>query len=113
MTTALLTEAAQPISKLAHQLNIHLTSQSAERTLDRLDQCDRCPQAAQAVFVFKVESESHDIMLCGHHVRQYLPVLLAKEPASYWIEPAELYTIRGVKVPVRTDATSGDGLTDA
>lgn len=113
MTTALLTEAVQPISELAVQLNAHLKTQRKERTLDRLDQCDRCPQAAQAVFVFKVEGGTNDILLCGHHLRQYLPALLAKEPVSYWVDPGELYTFLGVNAPEPSVSTSGDGLTDA
>lgn len=112
MTTALL-ETAPPISKLASQLNTHLETQAPERALDRLDLCDRCPQAAQAVFEFQVEGGTTDIMLCGHHTRQHLPALLSKNPVSYWIEPSELYSIRGVETPERAAAVTGDGLTDA
>ncbi len=122
MTTAILTEAAKPTSTLAVQLNLHLETQPKERTLDRLDLCDRCCAAAQSSFVFTIPDLTStepgatmetDILLCGHHTRQHLPALLAKNPASYWVEPKELHTIRGVKITGKGSAQSGDGLTDA
>lgn len=110
MTTATTTK---PITKLAAELNRHLATQTKERTLHRLDQCDRCPQAAQATFVFTVEATDLDILLCGHHTRKHLPELLAKSPSSYWIEPTELLSIRGVNVEAPVKVLTGDGLTGA
>lgn len=114
MTTATLTK---PISKLAEQLNAHLEAQPAERTLTLLDRCDRCSQLAQASFVFTIPAGTGktetDVLLCGHHTRQHLPVL-AKNPVSYWVEPQELIGIRGVNVEAKQQETrTGDGLTGA
>jgi hypothetical protein len=117
MTTDTLTK---PISKLAEQLNAHLETQAPERALTLLDRCDRCNQHAQSSFVFKIPADpagtgksEMDVMLCGHHMRQHLPVLLGKNPVSYWVEPQELLSIRGVKVEAKTAAKTGDGLTGA
>jgi hypothetical protein len=118
MTTATL-ETAKPISKLAEHLNAHLETQPAERMLSLLDRCDRCNQHAQSAFVFTIPADPEgtgktetDVLLCGHHTRQHLPALLAKNPVSYWIEPRELVSIRGVNVNAGSDAKTGDGLTD-
>lgn len=117
MTTETLTK---PISKLAVELNAHLESQTSDRTLDLRDRCDRCNQNAQASFVFKIPADpagtgkaETDVLLCGHHMRAHLPALLAKAPVSYWIEPQELLSIRGVKVTAAGKSAPGDGLTDA
>lgn len=40
-----------------------------------------------------------DIMLCGHHMRTHLDALLENDPKSFWIEPCELWSIKGVKYP--------------
>lgn len=42
----------------------------------------------------------------------HLPAMLAKEPATYWIEPQELLSIRGVNVEPANQSLSGDGLND-
>lgn len=117
MTTDTLTK---PISKLAVELNAHLETQTTERTLSLLDRCDRCSQLAQSSFVFKIEASTEgsgrtetDVLLCGHHTRTHLEVLLSKNPVSYWIEPQELASIRGVNVSPVEKAASSDGLTDA
>ncbi|WP_139187327.1 DUF7455 domain-containing protein [Pseudarthrobacter chlorophenolicus] len=117
MTTDTLTK---PLTRLAVELNTHLETQAPERTLSLLDRCDRCSQLAQSSFVFKIEACAEgsgrtetDVLLCGHHARIHLPALLAKTPVSYWIEPQELLSIRGVKVQAASDAKAGDGLTDA
>lgn len=117
MTTDTLTK---PLSKLAVVLNEHLENQTDARTLHRLDICDRCPQAAQSIFTFKIAPDSKgtgasemDIILCGHHTRMHLPAMLEKNPSSYWIEPQELLSIRGVNVEPAGTALTGDGLTDA
>lgn len=117
MTTETLTK---PISKLAEQLNAHLQTQDPERKLNLLDRCDRCSQHAQASFVFTIPANPEgtgrtemDVLLCGHHTRQHLPALLAKNPSSYWVEPQELLSIRGVNVEARKDDRTGDGLTGA
>ncbi|WP_354214987.1 hypothetical protein [Arthrobacter sp. UYCo732] len=115
MTTDTLTK---PLSKLAVELNEHLKTQSEERTLHRLDICDRCPQAAQSIFTFRIadadggEGAEMDIILCGHHTRQHLPAMLSKNPATYWIEPQELLSIRGINVESTGRGKTGDGLTD-
>lgn len=116
MTSDTLTK---PLSKLAVELNEHLKTQTEERALHRLDICDRCPQAAQSVFTFKIapdaaggEGAELDIILCGHHTRAHLPAMLAKQPSTYWIEPQELLSIRGVNVEPVSQNLSGDGLTD-
>lgn len=118
MTTATVTE--KPLSKLAVELNAHLEMQKTERTLSLLDRCDRCSQHAQSSFVFKIPADpagtgktETDVLLCGHHTRMHLPALLAKVPVSYWIEPQELLSIRGVKVEAAGNTKAGDGLTDA
>jgi hypothetical protein len=115
MTTETLTK---PISKLAEQLNAHLETQAPERALTLLDRCDRCAQLAQASFVFNIPADPEgtgktetDVLLCGHHTRQHLPALLAKNPVSYWVEPQELLSIRGVKVEEKKAVKTGDGLT--
>lgn len=109
MTTATTT---RPVSPLAAELNRHLETQPPERTLHRLDLCDRCPQAAQSIFAFTVEGADLDILLCGHHTRKHLPELLARTPVTYWIDPAELHSVRGVIVKDTAPTESGDGLTD-
>jgi hypothetical protein len=115
MTTQTLTK---PISKLAEQLNAHLQTQAPGRALTLLDRCDRCSQLAQASFVFTIPADPDgtgktetDVLLCGHHTRQHLPALLAKAPVSYWVEPQELLSIRGVNVEAMKDVRTGDGLT--
>lgn len=117
MTTDTLTK---PISKLAEQLNAHLETQDPERKLNLLDRCDRCKQHAQASFLFTIPADpagsgktEMDVLLCGHHTRIHLVQLLAKNPISYWIEPIELISIRGVKVEEKKVALTGDGLTGA
>jgi hypothetical protein len=118
MTTATVTE--KPLSKLAVELNAHLETQAPKRTLNLLDRCDRCSQHAQSSFVFTIPASSEgtgktetDVLLCGHHTRMHLPALLAKNPVSYWIEPRELLSIRGVMVEGPANTRTGDGLTDA
>lgn len=115
MTTETLTK---PISKLAEQLNAHLENQAPERALTLLDRCDRCSQLAQASFVFTIPADpagtgktETDVLLCGHHTRQHLPALLAKNPVSYWVEPQELLSIRGINVEAKKAVKTGDGLT--
>lgn len=117
MTTETLTK---PLSKLAVQLNAHLETQPVERALTLLDRCDRCNQLAQASFVFTIPADpagtgktETDVILCGHHTRQHLPALLAKNPVSFWVEPQELLSIRGVNVEAKTQTKTGDGLTGA
>jgi hypothetical protein len=117
MTTETLTK---PISKLAEQLNAHLETQAPERALTLLDRCDRCSQLAQASFVFTIPADpagtgktETDVLLCGHHTRQHLPALLAKNPVSYWVEPQELLSIRGINVEAKKAVKTGDGLTGA
>jgi hypothetical protein len=41
----------------------------------------------------------------------HLPAMLAKEPATYWIEPRELLSIRGVNVGPANRSLTGDGIT--
>ncbi|WP_230854562.1 DUF7455 domain-containing protein [Arthrobacter terrae] len=117
MTTETLTK---PLSKLADQLNAHLETQPPERALSLLDRCDRCIQHARASFVFTIPADPEgtgktetDVLLCGHHTRMHLPALLAKGPVSYWIEPQQLMSIRGVNVDRKNTAKTGDGLTGA
>lgn len=117
MTTDTLTK---PLTTLAVELNAHLETQAPERALSLLDRCDRCSQLAQSSFVFKIEASAEgsgrtetDVLLCGHHTRVHLSALLSKNPVSYWIEPQELVSIRGVNVEAASTAKAGDGLTDA
>lgn len=46
-------------------------------------------------------------------MRHHLPALMAQNPIEFWVSPAELWKVKGVKVPAREKILTGDGLTDA
>lgn len=106
MTT---TTSAAEISATALRLNEALKTQSPLRPYTGLDRCDKCIGAAQSKFEYKVGY----VMFCGAHMRSYLDAMLDSNLVSFWIEPCELWSIKGIKFPKRGQTTAGDGLTDA
>lgn len=108
MSTATLTTEPTELSPLAERLNRALAAQDETSPLNRLDRCDRCPAAAQSQFFY----QAGDIMLCGHHARAHLSALIDQNPTSFWIEPSQLRSVRGVNVPAQDQTKAGDGLTD-
>ncbi len=52
-------------------------------------------------------------MFCGAHMRTNLDTMLDANPVSFWIEPCELWSIKGVRFPKQGKVTAGDGLTDS
>jgi hypothetical protein len=107
MTTPTITPAE--ISATALRLNAALKTQSPTRPYTGLDRCDRCIGAAQSKFEFKV---GH-VMFCGAHMRSHLDAMLNSNLVNFWIEPCELWSIKGIIFPAQGRTTPGDGLTDA
>lgn len=79
--------------------------------VDPLGLCDRCRKNAKSQFL--LPGHQTHLLFCAHHMRAYLPELMAANPVNFWVAAEDLWTVRGVDVPAQNHRRSGDGLTDA